>query len=189
MLTGIDQQFWSNRGEIQNSTAESASLISQESSLEQWKARGDELLRKHHYQQAKECYENAQRPHEEAIANAYILRELANQTVPSAKSSAFNGAAQAFLKCAREPSNGYIRMPLLKMAAECLEYACEAGEAAHTYVLAGCFDEAIKLQLECKDYTSALTTFLRYDGLFLPGTDMEYRRRLGQHFFVERDFR
>jgi len=79
-------------------------------------------------------------------------------------------------------------MPLFKVAAECLEYACEADKAAQIYVLAECFDEAVRLQLERRDYTSALKTFLRYEAL-LPETGMEYKRRLGHHFFVERDFR
>ena len=129
----------------------------------------DSMFFSKRYDEASVAFKRAERPHEAAICNAYLLREKARSlstTTGTHRKNAFIEAAIAFTACAQaapqkleEEKRAYYRNAgecfsegrKLNEAGESYVKAGEYALAAQTYRKGGHFDEMVEVLRQYKD--------------------------------------
>ncbi|KAF8641227.1 hypothetical protein AX17_000861 [Amanita inopinata Kibby_2008] len=156
--------FWSHNNLVHIQSAdEELPQLAESSTPEQWSVIGRTLFDRKQYTQAVYCFRRASLPREEAMANAYALREGAErlplgQPGSSAKirrQNAYAAAAEAFLSCTSYD------LVFSRRAGECFEICGRYLEAAQAhycgenftesvscYRKIGKFDEAVQIVLD-----------------------------------------
>jgi hypothetical protein len=139
-----------SRGQIQNCLpGDEISDFAATSSKDDWGKRAKNLFSLKQYALARDSFVRANNLRSAAIANAYVLQDIA-QKMPNhlrTTKKAFESAAQAFLACARdarESGSGKFK-DYYQLAAKCLEEAGNIIKAADNYRIAENFTKAALL--------------------------------------------
>jgi tetratricopeptide (TPR) repeat protein len=142
-----------SRGQIQNCLpGNEISDFAATSSKDDWGKRAKNFFSLKQYDQAKDSYMRADNLRMAAVANAYVLQDIA-QKMPDhlgttkTRPAAFESAAQAFLVCARDAheSGSSKYKDYHQLAAKCLEEAGNIIKAAENYRIAENFTKAALL--------------------------------------------
>ena len=166
--------------------------LAESSTPEQWSTAGRMLFERKLYSAARNCFHRASLPREEAIANAYELRDEAERapfgqsgTVAEVRRrDAFIRAAKAFLLCAEE----YNKPVYFCRAAECFEETKEDIIAAETYYRGGDFTKTILVYCRLRMYDEATVILqdkrecVRQDmgGSLVEGARLHYLKRIAK---------
>ena len=110
------------------------------STPDEWEAQGNVYKDRHLWEPAIKCYVNANAPHLEKEAEAYMFAQQAKKTeVPKKKQQLYVKAAECFLV-----SDSYVHnISFLQYAAQCFRNAKQYNEAASLYERFTMFDEAV----------------------------------------------
>ncbi|PFH50711.1 hypothetical protein AMATHDRAFT_85569, partial [Amanita thiersii Skay4041] len=121
--------------------------LAETSTPEQWATTGRSLFDRKQYSQAKNCFRRALCPREEAMANAYALRNEAERLPSSSekrprlqKHRAYLNAAHAFLHCTSVAVDPTV---YFRRAGECFELGEDYLEAAQAYYKGGNFTKVV----------------------------------------------
>jgi hypothetical protein len=120
--------------------------------MEDWEKRAKDFFSLKQYALAKDSFIRANNVRLAAVANAYVLRDIA-QKIPNhlgiskKRLAAFKWAAQAFLVCALDAlEGGSVKNKLYyQLAAQCFEEAGNVIQAAENYRIAENFTKALLL--------------------------------------------
>ncbi len=144
-------------------------VFASNSTMEQWKAQGDNFRKKHLWEQARLCYERS------GEENKYLVKEAqAYQLVKNArhqKPFLYFEAALLFLECDHlHHGTNYLtaaalclrhaKPSKLPQAGKLYELLGESGKACQVYLKARDFENFIRLKESIKDYSSVVMTLL-----------------------------
>ena len=142
-----------SRGQIQNCLpGDEISDFAETSSKDDWGERAMSLFNLEQYAPAKFSFKKANNFRMAAVANAYLLQDIAKKmpnhhSTTKTRPAAFESAAQAFLACARdahESGSGRYKN-FHQLAAKCLEESGNITKAAENYRIAENFTKAALL--------------------------------------------
>ena len=139
-----------SRDQIQNCLpGDEISDFAATSSKDDWGKRAMSLFDMEQYAPAKFSFMRANNLRMAAIANAYLLQDIAKKMPNTTKTrpAAFESAAQAFLACARDAreSGSVTYKNFHQLAAICLEESGNISKAAENYRFAENFTKAALL--------------------------------------------
>jgi hypothetical protein len=165
-----------SRGQIQNCLpGNEISDFAATSSKDDWGKRAMILFNSQQYALAKDSFMRANNLRMTAVANAYVLQDIAQKmpnhlSTTGTRPAAFESAAQAFLACARdarESGSGRYRN-YHQLAAKCLEEAGNIIKAAENHRIAENFTKAAILFRKSGKFDDACDIITNYSDKVAP---------------------
>lgn len=156
----IFQIFWAAKGLVTTTSDTELPRLAVGSSLDEWESSGRSLFSKKRYAHAMQCFQRASLSREEAVAEAYLLRDQARAVPPgqhdngNMRSKAFIDAAEAFVRCALSASVG--KRAYYRTAAACFKESDKLSEATQNYLNAEDFDSAAKVFCDAQKFDDAV---------------------------------
>jgi tetratricopeptide (TPR) repeat protein len=181
-----------SRGQIQNcQPGHEKSDFAATSSKDDWGKRAKDMFRSKKYDQAKDSYMRADNYRMADVANAYVLRDIAEKMpnhlgTTKTRPAAFESAAQAFLACARYAQSGDdMYKDCHRLAAKYFEEAGNIIKAAENYRIAEKFTEAALLFRKSGKFDDVHDIFTNHsDNLDVASEDLKSVKDVTRLYFL-----
>jgi tetratricopeptide (TPR) repeat protein len=154
---------------------------------DEWAKTGRSLFRQGRYAHAEQCFKKANLHDEELVANAYRLREEAQDVPPDEDDSAvehkraFTAAAEAFIKSA---ASAILEKAIYyRIAAECFKECGNPPRAAQSYVDAGEFDIGAQLYRDAELFSQAIQVVREHRDKMQPDVVAGIEDDCRRHYF------